>query len=823
MPFNRFRTAEGRNVDTVLGPEMKSTGEVMGFDADFGTAFAKAQAAAYGSLPTTGRIFVSVANRDKRNMIFPVKQLADTRLRDPRDHGHRRGAAPQRRVGHRGPQALRGRGPGRARRRSSSSSTTARSTWSSTRPTPPAAPPRLDGYEIRTAAVLADIPCITTVQGLGAAVQGIEAMPRGEIGVRTLQDWQRGRTARLMGRPYRLLFDHVLTRIDPERIHHAAFRAIRAAAPLDPAAAGRHRASRSRRWGCASRTRSGSRPASTRTPSASTRSARSASATSRSARSPGRPSRATRGRGCSGCPTTGRSSTGWASTTTAPRWWPPGWPAAAVPQDGAGPRASTSARPRWCPRRRRSPTTRSRPACSPRTPTTSSSTSPRPTPRACATCRRWRSSSRCSRAVRRRADQVRPDDRVPLLVKIAPDLSDDDVLAVADLARGHRPRRDHRHQHHDHPRPACAPTPRRVEAVGAGGLSGAPLRARATEVVRLLRSRVGPDLTLVGVGGITTVDDARERLAAGADLVQGYTAFVYEGRAAGRAPSSRGSPPHDVRRQRCLRRPRSGPRRRRGARDQAGRRLPPPDDHRARRARALPRRQLRGGQRRRRAPRPPPAVDPPGQGDRRLRPDPRRGGRAPRARAAPGWPRSRSAPGCPSPARSAGPSRCPREPVSCVLVGEGYAAAPLFPLADRLRERGCPVTLVLAADDEAHLLSALEARRTARSVTVVTRDGSVGARGDVPPRSTPCWSAPTPTSSTPPARAPPCAAVAAAAERARRVEPGGGRDRRCPAAPACATAARSRWSPRTASPGASAPASTGPVIRGDRVHWGELG
>ena len=77
MPFNRFRQPDGRYVDTVLGPEMKSTGEVMGFDADFGTAFAKSQAAAYGALPTKGRVFVSVANRDKRSVIFPVKVLAD--------------------------------------------------------------------------------------------------------------------------------------------------------------------------------------------------------------------------------------------------------------------------------------------------------------------------------------------------------------------------------------------------------------------------------------------------------------------------------------------------------------------------------------------------------------------------------------------------------------------------------------------------------------------------------------------------------------------------------------------------------------------------
>jgi dihydroorotate dehydrogenase electron transfer subunit len=77
------------------------------------------------------------------------------------------------------------------------------------------------------------------------------------------------------------------------------------------------------------------------------------------------------------------------------------------------------------------------------------------------------------------------------------------------------------------------------------------------------------------------------------------------------------------------------------------------------------------------------------------------------------------------------PFALPKEPVSCVLVGEGYAAAPMFPLAERLRERDCAVTLVVAAYDEAHLLSALEARRSARAVTVVTGDGSIGSRGTV--------------------------------------------------------------------------------------------
>jgi carbamoyl-phosphate synthase large subunit len=195
MPFNRFRTAEGRNVDTVLGPEMKSTGEVMGFDADFGTAFAKAQTAAYGSLPTTGRIFVSVANRDKRNMIFPIKVLADRGFEILATQGtaevlHRNGVSVTVVRKHH-----EGEGP-------NGEKTTVQLIHDGdidlvvNTPYSTGGSARLDGYEIRTAAVLADIPCITTVQGLGAAVQGIEAMTAGEIGVRSLQDWQRGRTAR---------------------------------------------------------------------------------------------------------------------------------------------------------------------------------------------------------------------------------------------------------------------------------------------------------------------------------------------------------------------------------------------------------------------------------------------------------------------------------------------------------------------------------------------------------------------------------------------------------------------------------------------------
>ena len=77
LPFHRFRKSDGSQIDSLLGPEMKSTGEVMGIAHDFGSAFAKSQTAAYGSLPAQGTVFVSVANRDKRSLVFPVKRLAD--------------------------------------------------------------------------------------------------------------------------------------------------------------------------------------------------------------------------------------------------------------------------------------------------------------------------------------------------------------------------------------------------------------------------------------------------------------------------------------------------------------------------------------------------------------------------------------------------------------------------------------------------------------------------------------------------------------------------------------------------------------------------
>jgi dihydroorotate dehydrogenase len=131
-------------------------------------------------------------------------------------------------------------------------------------------------------------------------------------------------------------------------------------------------------------------------------------------------------------------------------------------------------------------------------------------------------------AVKDVADRA-PGRRVPLLVKIAPDLADADVDAVADLAielglDGISATNT------TIARPSSLLTDRAVvEAAGAGGLSGPVLAERATEVLVRLRARVGDALVIIAVGGVTTPDDVRARLAAGADLVQGYTGFIYEG------------------------------------------------------------------------------------------------------------------------------------------------------------------------------------------------------------------------------------------------------------------------------------------------------
>ncbi len=181
LPFGRFH-----GVDTVLGPEMKSTGEVMGIDDSFGTAFAKSQEAAYaGGLPTSGTAFVSLASRDKRAAIFPIKRLADLGFRILATPGT---AAVLRRNGVPADELRKqheGRGP-------NGEPTTVDAIMAGDVQlivnTPYGVGPRVDGYEIRTAAVIKGVPCITTVQGLAAAVQGIDSLQHDEPTVRSLQE-----------------------------------------------------------------------------------------------------------------------------------------------------------------------------------------------------------------------------------------------------------------------------------------------------------------------------------------------------------------------------------------------------------------------------------------------------------------------------------------------------------------------------------------------------------------------------------------------------------------------------------------------------------
>ncbi|MFB9931249.1 carbamoyl-phosphate synthase large subunit [Amycolatopsis halotolerans] len=188
LPFHRFRTPEGHGVDSLLGPEMKSTGEVMGVDTSFGKAFAKSQSGAYGSLPTSGRVFVSVANRDKRSLVFPVKRLADLGFEILATSGtaevlRRNGVACSVVRKHSEPD------PGTGEPNIVDVILAGEVNMVINTPYGNSGP-RVDGYEIRTAAVSRDIPCVTTVQGAAAAVHGIEALIRGDIGVRSLQDLQ---------------------------------------------------------------------------------------------------------------------------------------------------------------------------------------------------------------------------------------------------------------------------------------------------------------------------------------------------------------------------------------------------------------------------------------------------------------------------------------------------------------------------------------------------------------------------------------------------------------------------------------------------------
>jgi len=184
LPFKRFRTADGHIVDSVLGPEMRSTGEVMGIDRDFPTAFAKSQEAAYGGMPLSGTVFISVADSDKRAVILPAHRLQQLGFSL---------------VATEGTAEILGR---------NGIDVTVVNKYSQTQATgeknivdlinegaidivvntPSGGAARADGYEIRAAAVAADKALFTTMAVLGAAVTAMDAMQDG-FGVKSLQEY----------------------------------------------------------------------------------------------------------------------------------------------------------------------------------------------------------------------------------------------------------------------------------------------------------------------------------------------------------------------------------------------------------------------------------------------------------------------------------------------------------------------------------------------------------------------------------------------------------------------------------------------------------
>ncbi|WP_120336901.1 carbamoyl-phosphate synthase large subunit [Cryobacterium soli] len=192
LPFNRFRTREGLIVDSVLGPEMRSTGEVMGIDRDFPRAFAKSQLAAYGGIPLTGTVFVSVSDRDKRAVILPMLRLSQLGYTIMATEGTA--------------EVLQRNGIGAtvvakfSEKADESVDTVVdlirREEVQIVINTPNGRTARADGYEIRAAAVAGDLPLFTTIAELSAAVASIDSIRTG-FEVTSLQEYHTKRMAAL--------------------------------------------------------------------------------------------------------------------------------------------------------------------------------------------------------------------------------------------------------------------------------------------------------------------------------------------------------------------------------------------------------------------------------------------------------------------------------------------------------------------------------------------------------------------------------------------------------------------------------------------------
>ncbi len=185
LPWNRFRRIDGKNVDSTLGPEMKSTGEVMGIAADFGSAFAKSQIAAFGPLPIKGKVFVSIADKDKFSAIDSARALDELGFELCATAGTSAALANE---GIK-TQIVAKHSEKNERSDQSVVDLIENGEIHLVINTPFGRDSKKDGWFIRSAAIARGVPCITTIPGFKAAVSGIRALQKGGVSTKSLQDW----------------------------------------------------------------------------------------------------------------------------------------------------------------------------------------------------------------------------------------------------------------------------------------------------------------------------------------------------------------------------------------------------------------------------------------------------------------------------------------------------------------------------------------------------------------------------------------------------------------------------------------------------------
>jgi carbamoyl-phosphate synthase large subunit len=186
LPWNRFRRNDGTGVDSILGPEMRSTGEVMGIAETFGEAYAKSQTAAFGALPMNGSVFLSLSERDKRASLYPAQILNDLGFKlfttqGTHDFLEQNGVRSELVRKH-----SQGRGPGGE---FTAVDLITEGVVGLVINTPLGRGTRMDGWMIRTAAIQRGVPCITTIAGFKAAVAGISELQGKSFSIRSIQSW----------------------------------------------------------------------------------------------------------------------------------------------------------------------------------------------------------------------------------------------------------------------------------------------------------------------------------------------------------------------------------------------------------------------------------------------------------------------------------------------------------------------------------------------------------------------------------------------------------------------------------------------------------